>query len=618
MRYPTISFPATAQPRASVIVLAWRKAGMLANCLTALSRQGPRTPAFECIVVLNGATDDVVALVQERVEGARVIESSVNLGFSGGCNLAATRARGEFLVFLNDDAESDPDWLGALVETADAYPAAGAVGSQVIGHDGMVLEAGSLLWSNALISHLGRGGEPGQNHHEFLRAVDYCSAAALLVRRRSWDAVGGFDERYFPGYYEDLDLCVKLSTRGEKVLFQPRARIRHWESASIDRHFKQFVSDRNKAKFQAKWEPLLRAKPPVPETEDSVHRAAEAARGLHLRALVVDDGSQVALRSTAELVTAGYAASLLAWPGAPDRGAVLADLGVEKIDDVLGSHLAQATVFYDVVVACGGAVRGGVADAVRRHQPQAALVLVDPSAGIAGIPGASDPTATDPDLIVCASPARAARLSSRAGGPPVALLDYRTPVAVPTQAPPASRGGILVVGDAGDRLDWFLTAVAPSVRARAPGAPMRVAGGATGATLSPARGRLVDLLVPPSGIAGAAATAHVVVALSLDPGVDGEGLIRSGTPVMASSAALDDLPGHLRAAVAVEDDAQAFTDRLLSLYTDPLAREAAVAATAEALELPVPDTMADWATAMREAREDRAAARHRHPVGAES
>src|SRR5439155_5667321 len=112
-------------PRASVIILAWRNAALLRKCLRALAERLEGHTPSETIVVLNGAGDDVKAVLDD-VDGAVVVPSAVNLGFSGGNNLGASVAKGEYLVLLNDDTEVEPGWLEALVRTADANPDAGA------------------------------------------------------------------------------------------------------------------------------------------------------------------------------------------------------------------------------------------------------------------------------------------------------------------------------------------------------------------------------------------------------------------------------------------------------------------------------------------------------------
>ncbi len=148
----------------------------------------------------------------------------MNHGFGGGCNLAARFARGERLVFLNDDAVVTPGWLTALCAAMDSDDRIGVVGSAILLADGRLQEVGDVIWRDGSTSHLGRGLVSTAAAHLDLRDVDYVSFCSAMVRRQTWDDVGGFDERFFPAYYEDADLC--LSARVPRLAYRVRARVR--------------------------------------------------------------------------------------------------------------------------------------------------------------------------------------------------------------------------------------------------------------------------------------------------------------------------------------------------------------------------------------------------------
>src|SRR5689334_1532724 len=103
---------------------------LLASCLRSLAEFGPDAIAYEVIVVLNQATRRTETSLRRMVSGIEIVVSPVNLGLAGAANRARSIARGEYLVILHDDAEIEPGWLEALVETGDAHPEAGAVGGK--------------------------------------------------------------------------------------------------------------------------------------------------------------------------------------------------------------------------------------------------------------------------------------------------------------------------------------------------------------------------------------------------------------------------------------------------------------------------------------------------------
>jgi GT2 family glycosyltransferase len=232
------------------MIAAGARGPLLERCLERLATVGAGAPAFETIVFLDGAGDEEASRLRERVRGARVEASNVELGLAGALNRARASARGEFLVSLHDDAEIEPGWLEALVAAADDDPQAGAVGSLILRMDRRIQAAGrELLPSGVTRPAWGRSVRDLDHVH----VVDQCGTASLLVRATTWDELGGADERFYPVYYVDVDLCVAILARGQRVLLAPRSVIRHHQGASTYRTFARFVHGRNREMFRAKW-----------------------------------------------------------------------------------------------------------------------------------------------------------------------------------------------------------------------------------------------------------------------------------------------------------------------------------------------------------------------------
>ena len=212
-------------------------------------------------------------------ERTRVLRSDVNLGFGGGCNWAARHARGEFLVFLNDDTEVQPGWLEALLETAARDDSVAAVGSLVLTGDGRVEEAGRVLWRDGVSHGIAAGLAPAAARLQRVREVDHCSACSLLVRRSAWEAAGGFDERYFPAYYEDTDLSLALRRRGGAVVCASESRLVHHRSVSTTPVWRRFLGLRNHDQFVEKWSAVLPLFPTRPRDEPTRVEVDAAAAG---------------------------------------------------------------------------------------------------------------------------------------------------------------------------------------------------------------------------------------------------------------------------------------------------------------------------------------------------
>ena len=183
------------------------------------------------IIVVDNASAAPTATALAGVAGLRVIRNERNVGFGEACNQGARSARGKWLLFLNNDTVPRSGWLRALTEAA-AAPGVGAVGAKLLYPDGRLQEAGSVVWRDGSGWNYGHNEPADAPEYCYVREVDYCSAACLLVNRGVFLELGGFDPRYAPAYYEDTDLCFRLRERGLHTLYQPEAQVVHFRGVT--------------------------------------------------------------------------------------------------------------------------------------------------------------------------------------------------------------------------------------------------------------------------------------------------------------------------------------------------------------------------------------------------
>lgn len=249
----------SADIQTSIIIPVFNKAEFTFQCIRSLLNEIDFTTT-EVIVVDNASTDGTPNLLS-RCKFLRVIRNEENQGFVDACNQGAAAARGEYLLFLNNDTEVLSGWLRHLVETIESQGAIGAVGSMFLYPNGSIQEAGSIVWQDGGAQHYGWGGSPDDRRFTFAREVDYCSAASLLIRTELFQQLGGFDRRFAPAYYEDVDLCFGVRSLGYKVIYQPMSRVVHYEGATagrdVNRGMKHFQIV-NRAKFAEKWQEVLK------------------------------------------------------------------------------------------------------------------------------------------------------------------------------------------------------------------------------------------------------------------------------------------------------------------------------------------------------------------------
>jgi GT2 family glycosyltransferase len=253
------SFPPCERPRLSIVVPVYNDYRVTAHCLQALHAQ-LAGEAVEVIVADDGSSDLTTSL-EERIGGLRVVRGE-NLGFLRNCRRAAASARGELLLFLNNDTAVTPGWLAPLLSVFDD-PEVGAAGPMLLFADGALQEAGGIVWRDGSAWNFGRADAPDKPAYNYRRDVDYVSGACLALRRELWERLGGFDERFAPAYYEDADLCFAVRAAGYRVVYQPASRVFHFEGVSNGTDLAAGVKQhqvRNQAVFEEKWRAELQAR----------------------------------------------------------------------------------------------------------------------------------------------------------------------------------------------------------------------------------------------------------------------------------------------------------------------------------------------------------------------
>ncbi len=254
-----LAFPATDAPLVSIIIPAYGAYAQTFRCLLALMQNTTGGLAYEVMLADDCPAEPIAPLFRD-VPNLRVHVNAQNLGFLRNCNRAASRARGRYIVFLNNDTLVGADWLRPLVALM-ADPTVGLVGCKLLNTDGTVQEAGGAILSDGWGWPYGAGDQPTRGAYNFVREVDVVTGACFLVRASAFAALGGFDDRYAPAFYEEFDLAIALRQRGLRTLYQPASQVVHLGSASYGVDVRDRQSLKNHAAFVEKWRALLPGQP---------------------------------------------------------------------------------------------------------------------------------------------------------------------------------------------------------------------------------------------------------------------------------------------------------------------------------------------------------------------
>lgn len=285
-----IRLPSAPDPVVSLIVLLDGAAELGERCLRAIAAAEDGVPC-ETVILLNAPDAPLERLVRRSTTGGRVVLSRANAGPGVGWNLGAAVARAPRLATLHEDSEPEAGWLAPLCE-AMTESGAGAVGSRLCNDDGSVQNCGWVLFSDASHRPITAAVAPEVVAAADPTPADMLSGAAMLVDRDAVRAAGGWDERFHPAVFVDIDLSTAMWSQGRPVLSVPASRVRH-RSGAFDRRpnsaltgpqLRMFLFERHRDSFLAKWGSAVRdLSPPPADAEPETLRAAVEAALPHTR-----------------------------------------------------------------------------------------------------------------------------------------------------------------------------------------------------------------------------------------------------------------------------------------------------------------------------------------------
>jgi O-antigen biosynthesis protein len=239
-------------PTTSIIIVSYNSAAQIGTCLRALQQQRCNCE-FEIVVIDNASRDESRAVIGSFPD-VRLIAANENLGFAGGVNRGVAAAHGSVIALLNPDATPAPDWLQQIIATLDD-PQIGVVGSKVLGPDGLIQSLGSELQLPVMLSAYSRAGERDSREDRQIADVWAVHGAAMAFTRSVWEALGGFDEGFFPAYWEESDFCERARRAGRRVVVAPQATVQHLDASATGKYSPEFYFyyHRNRLRYAAKW-----------------------------------------------------------------------------------------------------------------------------------------------------------------------------------------------------------------------------------------------------------------------------------------------------------------------------------------------------------------------------
>jgi GT2 family glycosyltransferase len=220
-----------------IIIVNWNNRRETLDCLAAVESQLPSVPGASITVVDNGSTDGSAEAITARHPAAKLFALPDNRGFTGGLAAALSGSTADEVIFLNNDAIPEPGWLSALVDALRNAPDdVVSVGGRITDADGKNIDfiGGVLTFDGHALQNgfhfpVGAVAEPDAGAE-----ILFACGGNMISRRKKLTELGGFDDEYF-AYLEDVDFGWRTWISGSRVLFEPRASVRHAGSTTSNR-----------------------------------------------------------------------------------------------------------------------------------------------------------------------------------------------------------------------------------------------------------------------------------------------------------------------------------------------------------------------------------------------
>jgi len=255
---------ADGEPLVSIVVVTYGTGPIVLDTLAAVAAH--TTVPYEVIVVDNPPSDGArtAEMLRDTTRGVILLTPPENLGFGGGNNLGVDTARGSTICLLNPDVIVGDGWFAPLMTALDD-PVVAIASPAFLDPDGTLQEAGQVVYDDGCTAAIGGPelftGDPAQ---VFTRDVDYASAACWVLRRDDFLATGGFDERYRPAYFEDVDYAMRVEQAGQRTRLVVDVPVVH-EHGSAGSSEAAAVAERSRDTLRTTWRGELAARPARPD-----------------------------------------------------------------------------------------------------------------------------------------------------------------------------------------------------------------------------------------------------------------------------------------------------------------------------------------------------------------
>ena len=220
-------------PKVTILIPNYNGKKWLKQLLPTLKRS--TYPKSEILVVNNGSTDDSAKFLKENYPNVKILEIKKNRGYAGANNLGVKKARGKYVLLLNNDTQVTPDFLEPLVERIEKDSTVGAIQPQIrlMSNKNLIDSIGSFFTFTGFLYHYGYSQPVKFKKYQRELSVYSIKGACFLIRRKDYLDLGGIDES-FVTYVEESDLCHRILLTGKKIIYIPQSIVYHFGGGDMN------------------------------------------------------------------------------------------------------------------------------------------------------------------------------------------------------------------------------------------------------------------------------------------------------------------------------------------------------------------------------------------------
>lgn len=275
-------------PLISIIIPIYNQLEYSYNCIKSIQAHVSTAHTFEVIVVDNRSTDQTEIFFVNNVKGITYLRNDKKEGLTNCYSLGVSSSRGQFICFLNNQVQVSENWLEPLVKTLQDKEV-GCAGSKITYSNGLLAEAGGIIYQNSSILSYGAYQNPVHPYYNYQREVDYCSAISMLFRKSDLLEVGSFDKKFDQTPYEGIDLCFSIrNILQKKIIYQPLSGLIYFryghDCKQVCTDIKKMPDDLSRERFAEKWQNELLSYP-QPTVADLDARSYQTGKTI----LFIDD-----------------------------------------------------------------------------------------------------------------------------------------------------------------------------------------------------------------------------------------------------------------------------------------------------------------------------------------